>query len=157
MPRFSLGLWRLVIGTAAVTLASVAGANAAPSLVGMLSCTAEPAPSEAKALGGWKLSCTFAQAGTSAVQHYAGEITGLNQDTTMAAGKALLVWNVLAAPAPRKTASLVGIYKTTQDAALPPQSLIGGRDETIILQWASDLDANMASSVQLLQLELPNA
>jgi len=92
----------------------------------MLSCTAEPAPSEAKMLGGWKLSCTFEQAGTSAVQHYAGEITGLDQATTMAAGKALLVWNVLAAPAARKTANLVGIHKTTQDAALPPQSLIGG-------------------------------
>jgi len=151
-------LWRLSIGTAAaVTLTSAPGVIAAPSLVGMLSCTAEPAPSEAKAVGGWKLSCTFEQADTTAVQHYAGEITGLDQGTTTAAGKALLVWNVLTTSAPRKTANLIGIYKATQDAALPSQSLIGGRDEAIILQWASDLDANVAPSVQLLQLELPNA
>jgi len=104
-------LWRLLIGAAATTLTSVTGVNAAPSLVGMLSCTAEPAPSEAKALGGWKLSCTE-QAGTTAVQHYAGEITGLDQGTTMAAGKALLVWNVAA----RKTANLVGIYQTAASA-----------------------------------------
>ena len=142
-------LWRLSIGTAAaVTLTSAPGVVAAPSLVGM---------PEAKALGGWKLSCTFEQADTTAVQHYAGEITGLDPGTTTAAGKTLLVWNVLTASAPRKTANLVGIYKATQDAALPSQSLIGGRDEAIILQWASDLDANVAPSVQLLQLELPNA
>ena len=69
-----------------------------------------------------------------------GEITGLDQGTRTAGAKALLVWNVLAGAAPRNTANLVGVYKTTDDAALPAQSLIGGRDQTIILQPVADAE-----------------
>src|SRR5438552_9396774 len=109
-PMTSL-LWRLLIGLAALgTLTSGPGAKAAPSLVGTLTCTAEAAPSEAKQLGGWKLSCAFEQAGTSSVQHYGGEITGLDQSTRTTGAKALLVWTVLAGTAPRNTANLVGVY-----------------------------------------------
>jgi Protein of unknown function (DUF992) len=154
----SLFLWRLLIGVVAlVALSSGPGAKAAPALVGTLTCTAEAAPSEAKQLGGWKLSCAFAQAGIAAVQHYGGEITGLDQGTRTAGAKALLVWNVLAGTAPRETANLVGVYKTTNDAALTAQSLIGGRDQTIILQPVADSEQNLAPSVQLMQLELPKA
>jgi hypothetical protein len=150
--------WRLLIGLAAVaTLSSGPGAKAASSLVGTLTCTAEAAPSETKQLGGWKLSCAFEQAGTTAVQHYGGEITGLDQGTRTTGAKALLVWTVLAGSAPRETANLVGVYKTTDDAALPAQSLIGGRDQTIILQPLADAEQNIAPSVQLMQLELPKA
>ena len=67
------------------------------------------------------------------------------------------MWTVLAGAAPRDTANLVGVYKTTDDAALPAQSLIGGRDQTIILQPIADADQNLAPSVQLMQLELPKA
>jgi hypothetical protein len=151
-------IWRLLIGlTALVTLSSGPGPRAAPSLVGTLTCTAEAAPSEAKQLGGWKLSCAFEQAGTTGVQHYGGEITGLDQGTRTTGAKALLVWNVLAGAAPRSTANLVGVYKTTDDSALPAQSLIGGRDQTIILQPVADAEQNIAPSVQLMQLELPKA
>jgi uncharacterized protein DUF992 len=151
-------LWRLLLGIAALgTLSSGPGPRAAPSLVGTLTCTAEPAPSEAKQLGGWKLSCAFEQAGTTGVQHYGGEITGLDQGMRTAGAKALLVWTVLAGTAPRNTANLVGVYKTTDDAALPAQSLIGGRDQTIILQPVADAEQNIAPSVRLMQLDLPRA
>ena len=151
-------LWRILIGVAAlVTLSSGPGPRAAPSLVGTLTCTAEAAPSEAKQLGGWKLSCAFEQAGTTSVQHYGGEITGLDQGTRTTGAKALLAWTVLAGAPPRNTANLVGVYKTTDDAALPAQSLIGGRDQTIILQPIADAEQNIAPSVQLMQLELPKA
>ena len=156
--RMSSILWRLLLGIAALgTLSSGPGPRAAPSLVGTLTCTAEPAPSEAKQLGGWKLSCAFEQAGTTGVQHYGGEITGLDQGTRTAGAKALLVWTVLAGTAPRNTANLVGVYKTTDDAALPAQSLIGGRDQTIILQPVADAEQNIAPSVRLMQLDLPRA
>jgi hypothetical protein len=132
-------------------------AGAAPSLAGTLTCTAEPAPSDAKKLGGWKLSCAFEQTSSKTVQHYGGEITGLDQGTRTAGGKALLVWTVLTV---KNTAgdptNLVGVYKTATEQALPPQSLIGGRDQTIVLQPA-DAEQNIAPSVQLLQLELPKA
>lgn len=151
-------LWRLLIGLAALgTLTSGPGAKAEPSLVGTLTCTAEAAPSEVKQLGGWKLSCAFEQAGTTSVQHYGGEISGLDQATRTTGGKALLVWTVLAGSPPRNTANLVGVYKTTDNAALPAQSLIGGRDQTIILQPIADAEQNVAPSVQLMQLELPKA
>jgi Protein of unknown function (DUF992) len=151
-------LWRLLIGAVAlVTLSSGPGPRAAPSLMGTLTCTAEAAPSEVKQLGGWKLSCAFEQAGTTSVQQYGGEITGLDQGTRTAGAKALLVWAVLAGAAPRNAANLVGVYKTTDDAALPAQSLIGGRDQTIILQPVADAEQNIAPSVQLMQLELPKA
>jgi Protein of unknown function (DUF992) len=151
-------LWRLLVGGAAlVTLSSGPGPRAAPALVGTLTCTAEAAPSETKQLGGWKLSCAFAQAGTTSVQHYGGEITGLDQGTRTTGGKALLVWTVLAGAPPRNSANLVGVYKTTDDAGLPAQSLIGGRDQTIILQPVADAEQNIAPSVQLMQLELPKA
>ena len=92
----SLFLWRLLIGVAALgALTSGPGAKAAPSLVGTLTCTAEAAPSDNKKLGGWKLSCAFAQAGTSTVQHYGGEITGIDQGTRKAGAKALFVWTVV--------------------------------------------------------------
>src|SRR5262245_36987436 len=100
---------------------------AARSLVGTLTCTAAAAPEESKQLVGWKLSCAFEQAGTKTVQHYGGEITGLDQTTRMA-GKALLVWTVLAASSTSVVASLVGTYKTSDQAGLPAQALIGGRD-----------------------------
>jgi len=151
-------LWRLLIGLAAlVSLSSGPGPRAAPSLVGTLTCTAEAAPSEAKQFGGWKLSCAFSQAGTASVQQYGGEITGLDQGTRSTGAKALLVWTVLAGAAPQNTANLVGVYKTTEDAALPAQSLIGGRDQTIILQPVADAEQNLAPSVQLMQLDLPKA
>jgi hypothetical protein len=151
-------LWRVLTGLAALAaLSSGPGATAAPALVGTLTCTAEAAPGDAKQLGGWKLSCSFEQTGTTTVQHYGGEITGLDQGTRTSGAKALLVWTVLAGTAPRDTANLVGVYKTTQDAALPAQSLIGGRDQTIILQPIADADQNIAPSVQLMQLELPKA
>jgi hypothetical protein len=150
--------WRILIGLVALgTLSSGPGAKAAPSLVGTLTCMAEAAPSQAKQLGGWKLSCAFEQAGTTTVQHYGGEITGIDQGTRTAGAKALLVWTVLAGAAPGNTANLVGVYKTTDNAALPAQSLIGGRDQTIILQPVADSEANIAPSVQLMQLELPRA
>ena len=150
--------WRILIGVVALgVLTSGPGAKAAPSLVGTLTCTAEPAPSDVKQLGGWKLSCAFEQAGTKSVQQYGGEITGIDQGTRTAGAKALLVWTVLAGAAPGNTANLVGVYKTTNDAALPAQALIGGRDQTIILQPIADADQNMAPSVQLMQLELPKA
>src|SRR5712691_8698481 len=108
-------LWRLLIGAVALgTLSSGPGPRAAPSLVGTLTCTAEAAPSEAKQLGGWKLSCAFEQEGTTTVQHYGGEITGLDQSTRTAGARALLVWTVLAGTTPRDTANLVGVYKTTK-------------------------------------------
>lgn len=151
-------LWRLLMGLVALgTLTSGPGAKAAPSLVGTLTCTAEAAPSEVKQLGGWKLSCAFEQTGTKTVQHYGGEITGLDKSTRTAGAKALLVWNVLAGDAPRNTANLVGVYKTTEDKGLPGQSLVGGRDQTIILQPIADAEQNIAPSVQLMQLELPKA
>lgn len=151
-------LWRLLIGFVALfALSSGPGPRAAPSLVGTLTCTAEAAPSEAKQLGGWKLSCAFEQEGTTAVQHYGGEITGLDQGMRTTGAKALLVWTVLAGTAPRETANLIGVYKTTDDAALSAQSLIGGRDQTIILQPVADSEQNLAPSVQLMQLELPKA
>ena len=154
----SLLVWRVLIGLAVLgTLSSGPGAEAAPALVGTLTCTAEAAPSDVKQLGGWRLSCAFEQQGTTTVQHYGGEITGLDQSTRTAGAKALLVWTVLAGAAPRDTANLVGVYKTTDDAALPAQSLIGGRDQTIILQPIADADQNLAPSVQLMQLELPKA
>jgi hypothetical protein len=154
----TLLLWRLLIGLVAlVALSSGPGPRAAPSLVGTLTCTAEAAPSQAKQLGGWKLSCAFEQAGTTTVQHYGGEITGLDQGTRTSGAKALLVWTVLAGAAPRDTANLVGVYKTTDNAALPAQSLIGGRDQTIILQPIAEAEQNIAPSVQLMQLELPKA
>jgi Protein of unknown function (DUF992) len=149
---------RLLIGVAVVgTLSSGPGAKAAPSLVGTLTCTAEAAPSEPKQLGGWKLSCAFEQAGTASVQHYGGEITGLDQGTRTSGAKALLVWTVLTGEVPGAAANLVGVYKTTDDAALPAQSLIGGRDRTIILQPIADAEQNIAPSVKLMQLELPKA
>jgi len=147
--------WRFGASLLALAAAAGNGAAAAPSLVGTLTCTAEVAPSAAKT-SGWKLSCAFEQAGTTSVQHYSGEITGLDQ-AERAAGKALLVWTVLAATAPAETANLVGVYKTTQDAGLPAQSLIGGRDQTIVLQPIADGEQNIAPSVRLLQLELPKA
>jgi len=151
-------LWRVLTGLAALaTVSSGPGAEAAPALVGTLTCTAEAAPAEAKQLGGWKLSCAFEQTGTTTVQHYGGEITGLDKGTRTTGAKALLAWTVLAGTAPRDTANLVGVYKTTSDAALPAQSLIGGRDQTIILQPIADADQNIAPSVQLMQLELPKA
>ena len=154
----SLLFWRVLIGLVALgALSSGPWAKAAPSLVGTLTCTAEAAPSEAKQLGGWKLSCAFAQEGTSSVQHYGGEITGLDKGTRTAGAKAFLVWTVLAGTASRDTANLVGVYKTTDNAALPAQSLIGGRDQTIILQPVADAEQNIAPSVQLMQLELPKA
>ena len=154
----TLLLWRLLIGLVAlVALSSGPGPRAAPSLVGTLTCTAEAAPSQAKQLGGWKLSCAFEQAGTATVQHYGGEITGLDQGTRTSGAKALLVWTVLAGAAPRDTANLVGVYKTTDNAALPAQSLIGGRDQTIILQPIAEAEQNIAPSVQLMQLDLPKA
>ena len=149
---------RCLIGFAAIAaLTSGPTARAAPSLVGTLTCTAEAAPSDVKQLGGWKLSCAFEQAGTTGTQHYGGEITGLDQSTRTAGAKALLVWNVLAGETPRKTANLVGVYKTTADSALPARSLIGGRDQTIILQPVADAEQNIAPSVQLMQLDLPKA
>jgi Protein of unknown function (DUF992) len=144
-----------------VTLATVgalAGAppgKAAPSLVGTLTCTAEPAPSDPKQIGGWKLSCAFHQEGTKTAQQYSGEISGLDQGTRLAA-KALLVWTVLSAKN-LETANLVGVYKTTNDATLPAQSLIGGRDQAIVLQPVADAGQNILPAVHLLQLELPKA
>src|SRR4051812_31576985 len=114
--HMTLFVRRLLIGIAVVgTLSSGPGAKATPtpSLVGTLTCTAEAAPSEAKQLGGWKLSCAFEQAGTASVQQYGGEITGLDQGTRSAGAKALLLWTVLTGEAPRTTANLVGVYKTT--------------------------------------------
>jgi hypothetical protein len=64
---------------------------------------------------------------------------------------------VLAGKAPADTANLVGVYKTAADQKLPAQSLIGGRDQTIILQPLADAEQNIAPSVQLMQLELPKA
>ena len=153
-----LVVWRVLIGIAAIgALTSGPGAKAEPSSVGMLACTAVAAPSAGKGLGGWQLSCSFQQEGSTTVQHYAGAISGIDRGSPMAGAKALLVWNVLAATAPRKRIDLVGVYKATQDAALPPQALTGGRDETIILQPVSDSQANVAPFVQQLQLELPRA
>ena len=151
-------IWRTVIGLACVgALTSGSVTKAAPSLVGTLTCTAEPAPAEKKDLGGWTLSCAFEQAGTASVQHYGGEITGLEQGTRTAGAKALLVWTVLAGAAHADSANLVGVYKTAADEKLPAQSLIGGRDQTIILQPLADAEQNIAPSVQLMQLELPKA
>lgn len=150
--------WRILIGLVAIgALTSGPGAKAAASLVGTLTCTAEPAPAEKKDLGGWKLSCAFEQAGTASVQHYGGEITGLDQGTRTTGAKALLVWTVLAGAGPADSANLVGVYKTTIDEKLPAQSLIGGRDQTIILQPLADAEQNVAPAVQLMQLELPKA
>ena len=151
-PRI-LGMLVAALGAVPIGAAPLA---AAPSLVGTLTCTAEAAPAESKQLVGWKLSCSFEQTGTKAVQQYGGEITGLDQMTRMV-GKALLVWTVMAAPAAGGAASLVGTYKTSDQAGLPPQALIGGRDQTIILQPITDGDQNVAPSVKLLQLELPKA
>jgi hypothetical protein len=151
-------VWRILIGLAAAgTVTSGPGAKAEPSLVGTLTCTAEPAPAAKKDIGGWKLSCAFEQTSTASVQHYGGEITGLDQGTRTAGAKALLVWTVLAGKAPADTANLVGVYKTAADQKLPAQSLIGGRDQTIILQPLADAEQNIAPSVQLMQLELPKA
>lgn len=157
MARSFFPFWR-ILGTSLFALAAVSAdrAAAAPTLVGTLTCTAEIAPTPARNSSGWKLSCAFEQAGTTAVQHYGGEITGMDQ-AERAAGKALLVWTVLAETAPAETANLVGVYKTTQDAGLPAQSLIGGRDQTIVLQPIADGEQNVAPAVRLMQLELPKA
>ena len=84
-------------------------------------------------------------------------INGLTPGPMLFQQQALLVWTVLAGTAPRNTANLVGVYKTTDDAALPAQSLIGGRDQTIILQPVADAEQNIAPSVRLMQLDLPRA
>ena len=82
-------------------------------------------------------------------------ITGIDRGSHIAGAKALVVWSVLAGAAPRKAIDLVGVYKATQDAALPPRALTGGRDATIILQPVSDAQANVAPFVKPLRLELP--
>jgi len=148
--------WRLAAPLLALAAAAGNNASAAPALVDTLTCTAEVAPSATRHASGWKLSCAFEQAGTTSVQRYSGEITGLDQ-AERAAGKALLVWTVLAAIAPAETANLVGVYKTTNDAGLPAQSLIGGRDQTIVLQPIADGEQSMTPAVRLMQLELPKA
>lgn len=131
-------------------------AHAEPALVGTLTCTAEAAPSETKQLAGWKLSCAFERTGDSSVQQYHGEITGLDK-TIRAAGKALLVWTVLASVKASDSANLVGTYKTMDDAGLPTPSLVGGRDQTVILQPIANAEQNIAPSVHLMRLDLPKA
>lgn len=130
--------------------------HAAPALVGTLTCTAEAAPAEAKQSAGWKLSCAFERVNSSSVQQYQGEITGLDK-TMRASGKALLAWNVLTSGAQSDSANLIGTYKTTEDAGLPKRSLVGGRDQTVILQPIDNAEKNVAPAVHLMRLDLPKA
>lgn len=154
---------RFAVSLLSITLMGSAAATAEPALVGKLSCSAEVAPQASddrvKDESGWKLSCAFEQTTATAIQHYSGEITGLDQAerTAGTAGKALLVWSVLAAAPAPSTVNLVGVYKTSTDAGLPAQALIGGRDQTIILQPISDGEQTLAPAVRLIKLDLPKA
>jgi Protein of unknown function (DUF992) len=146
-----------VVAAALVASALAGPSAAAPSLVGTLTCTAEPMAAPATDPGGWKVTCAFEQVGKGSVQHYGGQIEGLERGPR-AAGKALLIWNVLAESA-LDTGGLVGTYKAAGaggGAGQPPRSLVGGRGQPVILQ-PLNADPAAAPAVSLLQLELPKA
>lgn len=144
-----------VVALAACGLASPCAA--APSLIGTLTCTAEPMARSARDPGGWRATCAFEQVGKSSVQHYGGQIEGLDRGPREA-GKALLIWNVLAEGA-LDTGGLVGTYKaagTGSATGQPARSLVGGQSQPVILQPVN-ADPAAGPSVSLLQLELPKA
>jgi hypothetical protein len=147
-----------LFAVAAVAACALAGpSDAAPSLIGTLTCTAEPTAAPASDPGGWRVTCAFEQIGQGSVQHYGGQIEGLERGPR-AAGKALLIWNVLAESA-LDTGGLVGTYKAAgagSAAGQPPPSLVGGQSQPVILQPVN-ADPAAAPSVGLLQLELPKA
>jgi hypothetical protein len=134
-----------------------AASSAAPAVVGTLTCTAEPAGSAtpAEGAGGWRVSCAFEQVGKGSVQHYGGQLEGLRTGPR-AAGKALLIWNVLA-EAGFDPGGLVGTYKASTAPGGPgARSLVGGQPQPVILQPVN-ADPAAVPAVDLLQLELPKA
>lgn len=146
-----------VVAVALAALALAGPSAAAPSLIGTLTCTAEPMAAPASDPGGWTVACAFEQVGKGSVQHYGGQIDGLERGPR-AAGKALLIWNVLAESA-LDTGGLVGTYKADGAGSGPGQparSLVGGQRQPVILQ-PLNADPAAAPSVSLLQLELPKA
>jgi ribosomal protein L1 len=150
-------MWHLplrVLAVAAVASAVPAAPAAAQTLVGTLKCTAEIAQGAEAAARDWKLSCAFEQASGS-VQHYAGAIKEAGPMPRV--GKALFVWNVVAAVPEVKSGMLVGTYKESKPGA---NMLIGGLKEAILLQPAEpsqEGDGGVIPRVRLIQLELPRA
>lgn len=153
MPRWSY--FRLCAGAALAACSLATPSAAAPSLIGTLTCTAEPmaAPAAGSARG-WKMTCAFEQVGKGTVQHYGGQLEGLEQGPR-AAGKALLIWNVLAESA-LDTGGPVGTYKAGGAGGQPSKSPVGGQRQPVILQ-PLNADPAAVPSVSLLQLELPKA
>ena len=147
-------IWHLplrVLALAAVAGAVSAAPAAAQTLVGTLKCTAEVAQGAEAAARDWKLSCAFEASGS--VQHYAGAIKEASPMPRV--GKALFVWNVVAAVPEVKSGMLVGTYKESKPGA---NTLIGGLEETILLQPAeSSPEGDAGPRVRLIQLELPRA
>lgn len=131
--------------------------SAAPALIGTLTCTAEAGVAgNDKELAGSKLRCAFQPAGQKANQEYTGGVSGL-EDMVQKSGKALLIWTVLAAEPATDAINLVGVYTPADDAALPANSLVGGRDKTVVLQPAVQNGGGAAPlpKIKGLQLELP--
>ena len=127
-------------------------AAAAPSLVGMLKCTAEVV--QGQAARDWKIDCAFEPV-KGQVQHYAGAINDPGAEPRQT-GKAFLVWNVLAAGAEVQSGMLVGTY---QQGKAVVNGLIGGRNDAIVLQAAVGPNPqegiNLAPRVSTIRLELP--
>jgi hypothetical protein len=125
---------------------------AAPSLVGMLKCTAEVV--QGQTARDWKIDCAFEPV-KGQVQHYAGAINDPGT-APRETGKAFLVWNVLADAPELQSGMLVGTYKESKAAV---NGLIGGRNEAIVLQAAvgpnPQEDINLAPRVSMIRLELP--
>jgi hypothetical protein len=136
------------------------GALAAPaagqSLVGTLKCTAEAAQAGKTEARAWKVTCTFDPV-NGQEQHYTGAINNPGV-APREAGKAFLVWNVLAAKPEVQSAMLVGTYQESKAGA---NALVGGRNEAIVLQPVNapdpdrQGDINVAPRVSVMELELP--
>jgi hypothetical protein len=148
----SCRLWLSLAAVVATGLASLP-ASSAPTLVGTLACTAEPAPAQASEPG-WQVACAFERAGTGSIQQYRGEIAGLDQAARLS-GKVLLTWSVLAAASAHETSNLVGVYTLADDKGLPERSLVGGRDQSIVLQPLSSPEQRAAPPIDMIKLELP--
>jgi hypothetical protein len=148
-----LSILRFLAGTACFATLASSPAAAAPSLVGMLKCTAEVAQG-GQAARDWRIDCAFEPV-KGQVQHYAGAINDPGT-APRETGKGFLVWNVLAAAPEMESGMLVGTYREGKPAS---NGLVGGRNDTIVLQAAvgpNQQDGiNIAPRVTMIRLELP--
>ena len=140
---------------AAACVATLAPARAAaPTLAGMLKCTAEVAQAGETATRNWKVACAFEPV-KGQVQHYVGAINDPGT-APRETGKAFLVWNVLTAAPDVPSGMLVGTYKGKAGT----KGLVGGRKGAVVLEPVTgpnqDDGINVAPRVSAIQLELPN-